>query len=102
MQKEIKIDLPQSFYLNRRRFFKHSEIEHLKRVLIAKSIGAEIPKYSEPETESFVNATDAANDLGISRRTMGRLLAEQDKQLGLPRNPVAGLDAYRASKEVTP
>lgn len=72
----IDIELPESFTFNRRRFFKRSEIEHLKNCLIAKATGATELAYRAPIAEQFVNASVVARELGISRRTMARRIQE--------------------------
>jgi hypothetical protein len=74
MQK-LEIRLPQSFVINRRRRFKRSEIEHLKRCLIAKGTGAPAPEYAPPAVEEFVGAPAVAKELAISRRTLSRRIA---------------------------
>jgi len=77
----IEIELPASFPLNHRRYFKRSEIEHLKRTLIAKATGAPLPAYEQPDAEAFVNASQVARELGISRRTMARRIAEAEARM---------------------
>ena len=74
----IDIDLPELFTFNRRRFFTRSQIEHLKRCLIARATNGAEPAYLEPAAEQFVNATQVAKELGISRRSMARRIAEAD------------------------
>ena len=70
-------ELPQSFMIGNRRYFKRSEIEFLKRVISAKAFGADAPTYMPPEVEHFVNASAVARELGISRRTISRKVKEQ-------------------------
>lgn len=72
------IKFPKSIRINRRRLFKRSELEHLKKVMFAEANGQAAPEYTPPPVERFVNATEAARELGISQSTMTRRLrAEQ-------------------------
>lgn len=78
MYQSLKIELPPSLLINKRRFFRKSQIEHLKRVLIAKAVGAAEPPYVEPESESFVPAPQVAREFGLSKRTFWRRLKDAE------------------------
>jgi hypothetical protein len=72
----LNIELPDSFPINGRRYFKRSDIEHLKRCLIARAQGLPEPPYSPPNVEEFVNASTVARELGVAPRTMARRIKE--------------------------
>jgi hypothetical protein len=78
MSAQLEIELPPSFKIGRLRFFRHSQVEHLKKVLIAKSIGQTPPAYVEPESDRFVAAPKVAEDLGLSKRTFWRRVREAE------------------------
>lgn len=82
---KLNLDLPPSFEMNGRRFFKRSEIEHLKESLVARALVRPTPEYKKPEAESFVNATQVARELGIARRTFARRLNESIQTKSSPR-----------------
>jgi hypothetical protein len=93
----LSLELPVSFQLNGRRFFKRSEIEHLKETLISRALGRSAPEYVKPETESFVNATQVARELGIARRTFARRVNESIERHNLPpHNPLRMNELKRA------
>ncbi len=77
--KKVEIELPPSYIFNGRRFFKRSEIEHVKISLIARATGRDDPPYSAPDIEQFVAATQVAQEFSLSRRTLARRIAEQEK-----------------------
>jgi hypothetical protein len=70
------IELPKSFMMGHRRYFKRSEIEFLKKKISAEALGGDEPKYTPPEIEQFVNASAVARELGISRRTISRKIRQ--------------------------
>lgn len=77
--KKVEIDLPPSYLFSGRRFYKRSEIEHLKNCLVAKATGRDEPDYRAPQIEQFVPAPQVAEEFGLSRRTLARRIAAQEK-----------------------
>ena len=72
---------PTSFKIGNRRFFRDSQINHLKKCLIAKAMGKTPPEYEEPESEKFVPAPKVATELGISKRTFWRRVKDAEERL---------------------
>ncbi|GLI93676.1 hypothetical protein [Methylocystis echinoides] len=54
--------------------FLRSDLEKYKRELIAQATGGKIDAPRATDAETFVLANDAAHELGISRRTLGRII----------------------------
>jgi hypothetical protein len=54
--------------------FLRSDLEAYKRELIAQATGGKVEPPKKAEAETFVLANDAARELGISRRTLGRII----------------------------
>ena len=78
--KSIELTLPLSILINGRRCFKRSEIEHMKRCMMARAMGSAEPEYCQPDTEYFVNAAQVSRELGIARRTMARRIRETEER----------------------
>jgi hypothetical protein len=68
---------PPAFEMGGRKFVRRSQLEHYKQATVAQALGASAPKYVEPEIEQFVALTDAAAELGVSRRWVGRRMVER-------------------------
>lgn len=79
--KKIEIELPASIIIGGRRYFQRSQIEHLKICLIARATGRDVPPYIMPTVEQFVPASQVAREFGLSRRTLARRIAAQEKSL---------------------
>lgn len=77
--KKIEIELPPSIIIGGRRYYQRSQIEHLKNCLVAKATGRDEPGYRAPQIEQFVPATQVAEEFGLSRRTLARRIAAQEK-----------------------
>ncbi|MGJ0505669.1 MAG: hypothetical protein ACR652_00760 [Methylocystis sp.] len=83
MPAQLEIELPPSFKIGRRRFYRYSQIEHLKKTLIAQGMGKKPPAYVEPESgERFIPATAVRAELGLSVRTFWRRVKDADERLG--------------------
>jgi predicted DNA-binding transcriptional regulator AlpA len=85
--KKIELKLPPSVMIGSRRCFRRSEIEQLKKCLMARALNLPEPEYVAPDAESFVNASVVAGELGYSRRTMARLITESIARHNLPAPP---------------
>ena len=77
--RSIHFNLPQHIVINNRIFFQRSKIEHTKNCLMAESMGREMPPYAPPPVEELVTAARVSFELGISRRTLARRIAKQEK-----------------------
>ena len=74
----MDIELPKSFLNGKRRYFKRSEIEHAKHVLLAKAAGQIPPKYVEPKSDTFMSAPQVAAEFAVSQRTIARAIKATD------------------------
>jgi hypothetical protein len=76
----LDIELPKSLLISRRRYFRLSEIRHLKASLIARGMGQKPPKKVDvdPRDDQLVPAAEVMRDLGIARRTLYRKMKESD------------------------
>ena len=76
-----KPEIPAPFEMNGRLYFKRSELEAYKKAVFAWATGGQLapPAESNPPVEEFVSAQQAARELGVGRRTIGRRIVERAK-----------------------
>jgi hypothetical protein len=71
-----KPPFPTPLEINRRLYFRRTEIETYKQALIAWASGVQAPPSDTKSTvEEFVPAERVARELGVGRRTIGRRIA---------------------------
>lgn len=75
-------EFPPTFEMGGRKFCARSMVEHHKRTIVALAMSAAPPEYEEPDVEEFVPVTQVAKELGVSRRTIGRRMANPRNENG--------------------
>lgn len=76
--KSQKPDIPESFVTFNKRLFRRSDVERYKAELIAFNMGKSVVYPDPPAIESFIALEQFAAELGISRRTLARLVSEKN------------------------
>ncbi len=79
MSKKKKPAFPPPVHINGRVYFQRSLLDKYKYAVLAKALDGELEIPPSPH-EEFVPATQAARELGVTRRTIGRRVAEFDKE----------------------
>lgn len=68
-------EFPPVIEIQGRKFVTRSQLEFYKKRVLARAMGAPAPTYEAPTIETFVPLPQAATELGVSRRTIGRRMA---------------------------
>jgi hypothetical protein len=91
-----EIEFPRPMRLNNRLYFARSALEKYKRALVAEATGAEPVPYTGPEV--FVPVEQAAQELGVTRRTIGRRIRGFDSENPQTEKYDAKVDAMRQAR----
>ncbi|CAJ0878782.1 hypothetical protein AMST5_03000 [freshwater sediment metagenome] len=75
----VKRLFPIPFKLGRISLVRRSEFEHFKAAVEADARGLPVPEYAQPQIETYVPLDQCAAELGVDRRTIGRLMAHARK-----------------------